>query len=851
MFAVVSTLSVGFAFTPLQAQREPVLKQIKVPHNYYYREMYLPQATSGPGWVTWSPDGTEVIYSMQGSLWRQKLGTDEARQLTSGGGYDYQPDWSPDGRWVVFSSYRNDAMELRLLDLQGETNQVLFGHGFVNVEPRWSPDGSQLAFVSTAFEGRWHVYLARFASGELRDVRRITEDRDSKLPRYYYSRYDHYLSPAWSPDGHHLILISNRDKIWGSGGFWRMEAVGSGAMRLIHDEETTWKGRPDWARDGRVVYSSYIGRQWNQLWLMTGQGGDALQLTYGDFDATNPRWSPDGRRIAYIANEHGNTELRILAIPGGATSTVHVTVRHYRDPMGTLRLNVVDAATGRSLPARVSVTSEDGLSLVPDSAWRHADDGFVRSERKFEYGYFHTSGSASLRSPVGAVIIEVSRGPEYQVWRDTLRLEADRVRTLRVALRRIADMRANGWTSGDLHVHMNYGGHYRATPATLAYQARAEDLNVVENLVVNKEGRMPDIGYQPGPDPVSRPDLLIVHDQEYHTSYWGHTGILGLTDHALIPGYAAYVNTPVASLYPDNAAVSDLARDQGALFGYVHPFDEYPDPANKAVPLNTELPVDVALGKVDYYEVMGFSDHLSSAKVWYQLLNSGFRIPAGAGTDAMTNYASLRGPVGTTRLFVHSGVPLDHHRWLDSLKAGRTFVTNGPLLGLTARTNEGTSGVLRRRAEGPVTGIGGEIRAEAAAGITFHMTLRSIVPVDHLELVSNGSVVATIPLTGNRTQADATISLPLSGSGWYALRAWSDNPTEPILDLYPFSHTSPIYVIVGGAPIRSREAADYFLAWIDRLEEGVNSHQGWNTPAERETVLSNIREARETFEDRR
>ena len=50
------------------AQREPVLKQVGAPHAYYWREMYVPQVTSGPSAVTWSTDGTELIYSMQGSL---------------------------------------------------------------------------------------------------------------------------------------------------------------------------------------------------------------------------------------------------------------------------------------------------------------------------------------------------------------------------------------------------------------------------------------------------------------------------------------------------------------------------------------------------------------------------------------------------------------------------------------------------------------------------------------------------------------------------------------------------------------------------------------------------------------
>ncbi|MEK7380971.1 MAG: hypothetical protein AAB075_08180, partial [Gemmatimonadota bacterium] len=254
---------------PLGAQqREPVLKQIQVPHHYYYREMYLPQVTSGPSAASWSPDGAELIYSMQGSLWRQRPGDSVATQVTSGDGYDYLPDWSRTGRWVVYSSYREDALELRLLDLTTGSTRPLVANGQVHLDAKFSPDGRRLIWVSTTFAGRWHVYLASFdpATGALGEAERITEDRDSGLPRYYYSPWDHYLSPGWSPDGRELILVSNRNRIWGTGGFWRMEARAGAPMREIWYEETSWKARPDWAPDGRrVVYSGYHGRQWNQL----------------------------------------------------------------------------------------------------------------------------------------------------------------------------------------------------------------------------------------------------------------------------------------------------------------------------------------------------------------------------------------------------------------------------------------------------------------------------------------------------------------------------------------------------------------------------------------------------------
>ncbi|MEO8200230.1 MAG: CehA/McbA family metallohydrolase, partial [Gemmatimonadota bacterium] len=757
-------------------------------------------------------------------------------QITSGDGYDYQPDWSPDGTRVVYVSSRNDALELRLLDLETHVVSVLLANGAVNLEPRWSPDGRRLAFVSTTFEGRWHVYLADFRNDKLEGITRVTEDRDSGLPRYYYSKYDHYLSPAWSPDGNELLLISNRDHTWGSGTFWRMSAKAGGTMRQIHDEETTWRARPDWSPNGkRVVYSSYQGRQRNQLWVMTADGANPFQLTFGDFDATDPRWSPEGTRIAYVSNIDGNTSLWTVTVPGGEATRIAVKERVYRQPVGQLRLTVVDSTSGAPLPSRVSISSPDGRTFTPDDAWRFADDGFVRSERHFEYGYYHSSGHSTVTLPVGEYTVEVSRGPEYRVERRTITVRENSSLPLRLPMRRIANMTARGWTSGDLHVHMNYGGHYRATPATLAYQARAEGLQVVEDLVVNKEGRVPDIASFTGrPDPISSSTLLITHDQEFHTSFWGHTGMLGLTHHIILPGYAAYTNTPAASLFPDNAAVADMAHEQGALFGYVHPFDERPEPKRTDVPLTTALPVDVALGKVDYYEVMGFSDHLASATVWYQLLNCGFRIPAGAGTDAMTNYASLRGPVGTARVYVQSGFPLNYRNWLGALKEGRTFVTNGPLLGFRSGTTE----------------IGGEIKLAGTRTVPFTVWFRSLVPIDHLEIVGNGKVVANIPLAGDRTRADTTVLISVERSGWYTLRAWSDQPVEPILDLYPFSSTSPIYVTVGGAPVRSAEDALYFLTWIDRLEAAAQSFTGWNSEQEREAVLGHIQAAREEFRKR-
>src|SRR5690606_23084861 len=155
-------------------------------------------------------------------------------------------------------------------------------------------------------------------------------------------------------------------------------------------------------------------------------------------------------------------------------------------------------------------------------------------------------------------------------------------------------------------------------------------------------------------DPASNDEVTILQAQEYHTSFWGHLGLLQLDDHYLTPDFSAYRHTALASPYPHNGVIADLAHAQHGVVGYVHPFETFPDPAKDPV-LGNALPADVINGKIDYIEVVGFSDHKSTAAVWYRLLNLGFPLAAGAGTDAMANYASLRGPVGMNRVFLDTG----------------------------------------------------------------------------------------------------------------------------------------------------------------------------------------------------
>jgi hypothetical protein len=167
-----------------------------------------------------------------------------------------------------------------------------------------------------------------------------------------------------------------------------------------------------------------------------------------------------------------------------------------------------------------------------------------------------------------------------------------------------------------------------------------------------------------------------------------------------------------------------------------------------------------------------------------------------------------------------------------ALKAGRTFATNGPLLGFTLGG----------------AGIGEELKFDAVQPrARFSVRLRSIVAVDHLELVCNGRVVRSL-VTGKAVDhGEFSGSIELKDSGWCIARASSDAGRYPVLDAYVYATTSPVYVTVSGHKPRSPEDARYFAAWIDRVAETTAAYPDWNTAEEKRGMLERLTQAKAVF----
>lgn len=812
------------------AARVPVLRQIDLPHSYYYREMVLPQFTSGPSSVAFAPDGKRVAYSMAGSLWLQDIDGDTAEELTFGPGYDYQPDFSPDGRFIVFARHHADAIELWRVELSSRKTQQLTQTKAVQIQPRYSPDGGRIAFVSTAGTGHFNLYVADLTESGLGTPRAVIAPRESSISRYYYSTHDHTINPSWTPDGKSLLFVSNRENAYGTGPICSIALEAGAAPSCFINEETSWRANPEVAPDGkRVLYSSYQGRQWHQLWVSTLKGDATLPLTFGEFDITQARWSPDGRRVAYISNESGNVALWIREFTGGTKRPIVAKTRRYARPMSPLTIDLRDER-GQPVSGRISIRGSDSRAYAPDDAWVSADDGFDPVTQPEETRYFHCAGECVVNVPLGDTSITAWRGLRYPAARSTVQVQKLPAVTVGIRFKPLLlPLWAPASVSADLHVHMNYGGHYRSTLQTLAAQARAEDLDVIYNTIVNKEQRIPDIAYAGGG--VTRDGgVTIFQAQEYHTSYWGHLGLLGLRDHFLTPDFSAYQQSALTSPYPHNGAVSDLAHAQGALVGYVHPFDWEVVP-EKEKSLTNALPVDVALGKADYIEVVGFSDHKATAAAWHRLLNLGFRLSAGAGTDAMANYASLRGPVGMNRVFLQTGGDTSAEALHEALRAGHSVATNGPLLALQ------------------VDGKNPGDTLELAAGrkLNYRAAMRSLAALDHVEVLYNGRIVAR---SGKKdaTSADLSGTINVTESGWILLRAWNDEPDPLIFDLYPYASTNPVYVSIKDRPATSPKDAEYFLRWIDRIIASAEARQDYNDAQEKQDTMNYLRAGRAVFE---
>lgn len=575
------------------------------------------------------------------------------------------------------------------------------------------------------------------------------------------------------------------------------------------------------------------GERLQVLVMLDNMADQAVEL-WATSAAATETWTAEPRRPASRLLDCGDVapgeiELTFACAGGSATQRIAVEV----DASWTLQATIVDDETGEAVAARVYLRDSVGPAW-PDSAV------FRRDEHGNEF--FHADGGFQARVSGDARLV-VCRGMEYEPLELTLPASDGGTRSETLRMRRWSNMAAEGWRGGDVHVHLHYGGEFLLTPEDASLVQRGEDVHFMNMMVANQgSGFVHDRAFFEGrPHELSDADHILRWGEEYRNDFYGHLCMYGITE-LVPPIYSGFRLSEHPHDLPANAVAADHCHRVGGTLSYAHPLFRSGDLDHvfssergqvRSVEAK-ELPVDAALGKIDALDVMSYPSHdLETAELWYKLLNCGIRLAATAGTDTFMNFVGggmFSNPPAGNRVFVQLDGEFTTEAWCAGVRAGRTFVTNGPTLTLSVE-GQGIGSVLRCE---PETRL--DVRAEA----------RSFAPMERIELVVNGEVVERAEARDGGRAALLETSIPIETGGWVAARALGPAHAQ-VFGGPLFAHTSPVYVEAGRPNPRTAGDAAYFVEWIERLIAMCREHGRYPSDADRDEVIELFRSAQERY----
>lgn len=410
-----------------------------------------------------------------------------------------------------------------------------------------------------------------------------------------------------------------------------------------------------------------------------------------------------------------------------------------------VHLRVNDAATGKPTPVRLRITDANGTYYAPYGRLTEFATGVNQDvggnvligSKKWCY----IDGTCEILLPPGPLHIEITKGPEYKPIDETITLLAGKL-SLRFTIERWIDMRKLGWYSGDTRVHF-------LTPDAALLEGQAEDVAVV-NLLVS--GRTP-----------WDPNILSFSGQ----SFARETGGCGVA----VNTHNVHSNLGSLGLHHCHRVVYPLTSDSIAWT-----LDDWCGQCHRKNGLvvwtdsMTALPefrfgeplVNVILGDADMVEVQHPSvSPWDPLDAYYGLLHAGTIVPL-VGASGKDSNACVLGSM-RTYAYIDPQQEMTYAGWIEAVRAGRTYVTNGPLLQFTI--------------DGAVPGREVVMKDQ---GLRIHAEALSMVPFDRLQLRWCGSAVSQVDATASPPyRAAFDFVLPPMRSGLVMIECVSDDYSDP------------------------------------------------------------------------
>ncbi len=477
--------------------------------------------------------------------------------------------------------------------------------------------------------------------------------------------------------------------------------------------------------------------------------------------------------------------------------------------MATLHGTIIDAATGEKIDAKVHVLDASGNFHYPTGALMKRGPGTP---------FFFSDGVFEVSVGRGRTDILVERGTEYEPTRLVVETPASGVVDVEIPINRWYYPQEERWYPGNTHIH--YDEKETRPDDRLGVDCSVEGYNVTAVSVLDRR----QLPYASNKYPIgvmneftTAHHILDIGEENRHygeKSPWGfgygHVMFLNIRNLVQPVSRGHTLAGQFDPDYPPLCFCCDETREQGGIVIWCH---------NGR---GMEAPVAAALGKLDAFNLFDPFWMDPEYDLWYMLLNCGIHLPASTGTDWFV--------CSNNRVYVQTEEEFSYQSWIEGMKSGCTFITNGPAIDM--RINERPIGATID------VGIG-------VAQLEAEVNFRSHHPIDAVELVVNGSVIHREEWPEGRREGGIHQRISADRDGWVAARLWGN--ARDSFDQSIYAHTSPTYFRCGSPPAERAVGARFFLESIDESLKWIDTVGRYNSDQQRSEVKELFRRGREVF----